>query len=178
MSNKPDSRYGYPVQFTYEGAAYSGYYLNKIKIPKSSKSYYVFASNDPALIALGDFEDTKEVVIQIPNLDDVVFGTAPPIGKAPHKFEFINRYVFVKGQNVEYQIKQAAGVFAPYRTEIELTNKRGTGQAKIKLTCIMTATSEMAKILITNELKRLGIWGITEVEFDWNPYAMINGGGW
>ena len=159
-----DERFGYPVRLTTDkGATYSAYYIGERRFG-SDPLAYVFVTNDKAALSMSDGA-IREAMITAPNLDSVVFLEPPPVGREPTKIEYSGRDVLVGGENIRLQIEQVCGHTPPSDIEIALTTLPPSYATHIKIECTFPRDSYLARVLIVNELKRLGIWGMCTFKF-------------
>jgi hypothetical protein len=161
----PDPRYGHPILYKVDDATHHGYYLG------TTANAYFIASTDPTLMSGAD-GNALEIAIALTNLDSVTFLDAPPEGNYPSKIETKNGYVFADGENIAYRIEKACGIFAPDKITVEFAAMPKTNDVHFFITSVVTsANGNMQRILIINELKRLGIFGITTLNIEWDPYS-------
>lgn len=170
--NAPDPRYGYPVKLTEDGQSFDAYYLGSRALGTEAVRY-MFVSGNKQLIAkvsesMPQEQSAHEVMFFGQSLDNVEFLDAPPVGKTPRKIEFINRHVFVAGEGIEYCINKAVNPRTIHPT-IDIDVKTSDdGEMRINIQCKLFKPSELTKVLVINELKRLGIWDMTTVEFSYD----------
>lgn len=170
-SNSPiqerDERYGYPVRLVKsKRVSYNAYFVGEFRFPAVEKTSYLFVSSDTVLLNRYNKKNKThayEAQLLTDTLDNVVF-LDPPEGKLPSQVGFIEGIFSVNGLPLELVLRQALEKHQPYKIWFE--DSSGHEGRKIDVYCqYYRYATLLDQIMITNELKRLGIWRICEVHY-------------
>lgn len=174
-----DERYGYPVKLVnHKDEVIKAYYLGARPAVEGSNPAHYFVSIDAHQMAILNAYDGgrpgREFVISLPTLEDCTFLAPPPEAEKVIAVSFEDGVAFIRGNPtpITELLTRAAGDFAPYK--IGIAWHLGS-RMPLDIHCFFMRPTEYGKILIINELKALGLWGLSFCRFEYTartPFSL------